>query len=306
MSTSAPYVRRGSGHGKEIMSRYGQDSWAKQHWVFLATVIATIFMFGVMIASLRSAEPSAGHEVVLVMKPMLFGHGGVWSEPVKTGQTYVAWTTDRIDVDMQPMQFGEHFDDLMSSDGVPLDFDSVIRTRVTDSVKIVERFGPDWYKRNMQAEFRNRVRQAVRKHGMNETAIDTHAIDKIDAEVSTSLEEYIQKIDLPVKLIDVTIGKANPPDSIKNQRVETAAQQQRILTEAQRKLAEDARAQAEQSRAVADNAYRNAMQMNPTQFIELERLKMQKEVCAKGGCTFLIGQVGAVPVLRDAPAEPKK
>ena len=45
------------------------------------------------------------------------------------------------------------------------------------------------------------------------------------------------------------MGRANPPDSIKNQRIETAAQEQRANAEKQRKLAEDQRKEAEQARA---------------------------------------------------------
>lgn len=285
----------------------------RRNWKWLSPLSLLALMgLAFLIFGVRSAKPDAGHEVVLVHKPVLFGHGGVDPTPVKTGRTYVLWTTDRVDVNMQPQQFTEHFDDLMSADGVPLDFDSAIRTKVTNSVKLIEAFGPAWYKNNVSAVFRNLVRQAVRKHGMNETAIDTTAIDKIDTEVSEAMSKYITETGLPIKLIDITIGKANPPDSIKSQRVETAAQQQRSLTEGQKKLAEDARKQAEESRAAADNAYRNAMQMHPDQFIELERLKMLANVCSHGGCTFIIGQTGGiVPVLKTEtnsppPEQPKK
>jgi len=92
-------------------------------------------------------------------------------------------------------------------------------------------------------------------------------------------------------------SEANPPDSVKNQRVETATHEQRINTEKQRKLAEDQRMLAEQSRAAADNAYREAMHLSPEQFIQLETIKMQEQVCGangKGTCTFI--QNGAVPV----------
>jgi len=95
----------------------------------------------------------------------------------------------------------------------------------------------------------------------------------------------------------MTVGKANPPDAIKNQRIETAAQEQRSNTERQRKLAEDQRLQAETSRAAADNAYREAMHLSPEQFIQLEQIKMQEAVCGregKGACTFI--QNGVVPV----------
>jgi hypothetical protein len=88
----------------------------------------------------------------------------------------------------------------------------------------------------------------------------------------------------------MTVGKANPPDAIKNQRIETATQEQRIQTEKQKKLAEDQRQQAEQSHANADNAYREAMHPSPEQSIQLEMIKMQNEVCGERGkanCTFI-------------------
>ena len=78
----------------------------------------------------------------------------------------------------------------------------------------------------------------------------------------------------------MTVGRANPPDAIKNQRVETATQEQRSNTERQRKLAEDQRLQAESSRAAADNAYRESMHLSPEQFIQLEQIKMQEAVFA--------------------------
>jgi hypothetical protein len=140
------------------------------------------------------------------------------------------------------------------------------------------------------------VRQAVRKRGMNETAISTTALDQIDAEIHDELIAFIKQKSLPVELVTMTVGRANPPDSVKNQRIETATQEQRIQTEQQRKLAEDQRAAAETSRARADNAYREALGLSPQQFIQLETIKMQRDVCGEQGkatCTFI--QSGAVP-----------
>lgn len=257
-----------------------------------------IILFALCVLSFgcQMATPDAGHEAVLVAKPWVFGHGGVFDDPVTTGSSFVAMTTNVIYVSLLPQQFEEHFDDLMSSDGVPLDFDAVIRLQVTDSVGIIKNFGPDWYGVNVKSEFRNRVRQAVRVHGMNETAISTTAIDEIDSQVSEAMELYILESALPLKLIQVTVGKANPPDSIETQRIETATQQQRQLTEEQRKLAEDSRLQAEQSRAAADNAYRNEMNLSPAQFLQLENIKMLRDVCGRTPCTFLIGGDGVSPV----------
>jgi len=96
---------------------------------------------------------------------------------------------------------------------------------------------------------------------------------------------------LPVRLLNITVGKANPPDAVRDQRVETAQQEQRVLTEQKRDLAEKSRKAAEQSRAEADNAYRNAMNLSPAQFVEMERIKMQTAVCAQrdAKCTFILG-----------------
>ena len=235
--------------------------------------------------------PDAGQQAVLIDKPWLFGHGGVRSQPVLPGLTYTWLSTKKIYVNMFPQQYDGNFTDLMSSDGVPLDFHAIIRLQVTEPVVLVRDFGQDWYKNNVEQEFFNRVRSAVKKHGMNETAIQTTAIDEIDAEVTKAMHDYFKANKIPIRLVKITVGKANPPDAVRNQRVETAQQEQRVLTEHKRDLAEQSRKAAEQSRADADNAYRNAMNLNPAQFVEMERIKMQHAVCSVQGanCTFIVG-----------------
>ncbi len=247
------------------------------------------------------ADPGAGSEAVMVRKPVFFGHGGVDPDPVKTGRSYFALSTDAIYVNMQPQRYDLEFDNLMTSDGVPITFDAQIILQVTDSVRLVKNFGPRWYEINIQPEFSNRVRQAVRRHGLNETAISTEAIDAIKAEIWDSMTAYIGKVGMPVRMPDpgIIIGKASPPDSVRNQRIETAAQQQRQHTEEQRTLAENARKAAETARAAADNAYRIAMGMSPEQFVQLENINMQEKVCSRGGCTFFIG--GGSPIIGPKP-----
>ncbi len=87
---------------------------------------------------------------------------------------------------------------------------------------------------------------------------------------------------MPVKILDVSLGRANPPDAILHQRVETAAQEQRINTEKQKKLAEDQRKLAEESRAAADQAYNQKMGLNTEQYVALQAIQMQRDVCAQG------------------------
>ncbi|MBM3271722.1 SPFH domain-containing protein [Candidatus Kaiserbacteria bacterium] len=265
-------------------------------------LLVLIVMYGVS-SLLFSVMPPAGFEAVLTDYPILFGQGGVEAQPVKAGRTFkLPWTHATL-VDMRPQQKIEHFDDLMSSDGVPLDFDAAVRLQVVDSVALISRFGEDWYDRNIATEFRNHVRQSVRKHGMNETAIQTTAIDAIDMEVTSALQTYLTNASIPVQLVQVTIGRANPPDAIKDQRIQTAQQEQRKLTELRRRDAEINRKEAEEKRAAADNTYRNSLGLSPAQFIELQRIKMQGDVCGHGGCTFVVsgGPTGVI-VNADKPA----
>jgi hypothetical protein len=65
----------------------------------------------------------------------------------------------------------------------------------------------------------------------------------------------------------------------------------------QRKLAEDQREAAEASRAKADNAYRNAMTLSPEQFLRLETIKMQRDVCSSGHCTFILSDGKISPIV---------
>jgi regulator of protease activity HflC (stomatin/prohibitin superfamily) len=242
-----------------------------------------------------SVTPDAGHQSVLIEKPIIFGRGGVDPNPVAAGRTFVAWTTQDVDVNMQPQKYDTEMPDIMTSDGVPITFHAIAIMQVTDSVTLVRNFGVDWYKNNVEEQFKTMVRQAVRKHGMNETAISTAALDQIDSEIQSELIGFLKEKNLPVKLVTMTVGKANPPDAIKTQRIETAAQEQRIQTEQQTALAEKQRQQAETNRAEADNAYRESMHLTPEQFIELQRIKMLNDVCAKTACTFING--GVMPVL---------
>ena len=260
--------------------------------VAMATMLAVMVVGG---AACSTVKPDAGPEAVLIAKPLIFGSGGVFDETVKPGLQYVAWTTSATYVDMRPKQANVQFDDLMSKDGVPLDFDAAIRYKVIDAVKLVKFFGADeqWFGRNLESPFRNAVRDAVKKRGMNEMAIDASAAEAVDAEVSKAVEAIIKRDGIPIQLIDVTLGRANPPDAIKHQRVATAEQEQRQQTERQAKLAEDQRMEHERSRAQADNAYRLAMSLSPDQFLQLKSIEAMREVCGGGKCSFVTA--GSLP-----------
>ena len=233
------------------------------------------------------------------------------SEPVKTGLSFVAWTTNVVYINVMPQMIKEHFDDLMSKDGVPLSFDAYVKLQVIDSVGLVQKFSggmydvedehlkaarlPAWYAQNLQGPVRNIVRDAVKQYGMNEVAITYVANQAIEKQVQQGIERVIARTGVPVKLVDFTLGKANPPDSVLNQRVQTAKEQQRQITEQQTQLAEQARKGAETARAEADNAYRQSMGLSPEQFVQLQQIQMQREVCLHTQCTFVAGN--ALPII---------
>ena len=71
--------------------------------------VVSILLVVALVAGCRTVKPDAGHEAVLVRKPLIFGSGGVDPTPVKTGLKYVAFTTTGIDVNMQPMRIDVEF-----------------------------------------------------------------------------------------------------------------------------------------------------------------------------------------------------
>src|SRR5258708_12641089 len=106
----------------------------------------------------------------------------------------------------------------------------MVGLQVTDSVALSKNFGPNWYLNNLEEQFKTMVRQAVRKRGMNETAISTTALDAIDAEIRDALKAFIKEKGLPIQLVTMTVGRANPPDAINNHRIKTPTQDQPTQT----------------------------------------------------------------------------
>ena len=256
-----------------------------------------ILIATMMLAGCGYASVDAGEEGVLVYRPWFFGHGGIDSTPITTGSTVVASSTEVHNIPITPLAFNINFDDIMPNNGIPLDFQTTVRLQITDSVAIVRDWNGAhknaegvldhlWFHANVSQEYGKIVRAAVRRHDLNSLAMTGTAVEAVDQEVNRNLAAYLRRIRLPVRLLGVTVGRAHPPQAILNQRTETAAQEQRQQTEAAGEAAEITRRRREQARAEADNAYRMQMGMSPEQFVELERIKMQQQACARGTCIF--------------------
>lgn len=257
----------------------------------LRIVAATICLAGC-----SRITPDAGEQRVLIEKPYFFGHGGIDEEPVSAGSVWAAWSTDSVNVSMQPLRFDEEFGDMMSANNVPVSFKAAVRLQVTDSTELVRHFtggytcGENlcWYTTNVQRMFQNLIRSDCKKYTMSQLAIDQTSVQELETTVKTELEAYLAAQKMPVRVFEVVVGKVSPPKIVEDQQKETAAQQQRVQTEAQKKLAEDARRAAEISRAAADSAYQQAMGLSSQQFVELQRIKMCSE---KSNCQVFLGSM---------------
>src|SRR3989338_1856625 len=276
--------------------------------------VVTLLVVAVILTGCHAETPNEGQVAVVVKKPWFLGDGGVRQQSVQTGREWFALSTELRYVDIKPIQFTMVIDDMFSKDNVPLDFNAAMRIRVTDPVRLATEFGvqdvqwnekysaPAWYSNNVFKPWERAVRRAVKNYGLSERVSDTtegsgkSTIEQIDEQIEVEMRAEFARLKLPVRLIDITIGRATPPNEIKEQRVETARQAQLQTTEVQRLAAELKREAAERQRAVSDNAYRKEMGLNTEQFVSLEAIKMQKDVCLKGGCTFVVSGGSVTPV----------
>lgn len=182
----------------------------------------------VALAGCGYASPDAGQQGVLIKKPWFFGSGGVDMTPVETGTTLRAASTDVVYIQTSPRAFVIEFDDLMPSNGIPLDFHTTIRLQVTDAALLVRDWNgaavdgngnPNdmWFWGNISPQFTNLVRSEVKNYDMASLAFGGKAIDEIDAKIYAKLAEFIRINKIPVKLLSVTIGRATPPKEILDQ-----------------------------------------------------------------------------------------
>jgi hypothetical protein len=235
----------------------------------------------------------AGHEGVMVIKPVFFGHGGVDPVPITTGRILVAPTTDVVDVDVRPIQYSEHFD-IISSENAPVSFDAFMIANVVEgrSPELISRFGPSWYANNVKEAFRTIVREEVQKYALFELttkpATRAKLQDAIDQEVRTRI---IDKQNIPIRLNRVVVGGILPPKGVLEQTSQTIIQEQRRITMVEFQKAEESREKAERQRGIADRAYRESLGMTAPEFVDLRRVEVQKEIVqhAPSALTIIMG-----------------
>lgn len=274
---------------KNLIKNYGK---VKVFGIIVGAIVALSLVITPF--CIKRIKVDAGEEVVLVKKPMFFGHGGVVKETVKTGSVWVARTTEGYGVPVTPIQYEEKFDDMATKNTTPVDFSAFIKFKIVNPSLLVDKFGNNWYQINIQRKFQNLIRNYCRLYTMDELVTNSTVTQNIEAEIQNEIDKFVKTVGVPVLVADVVIGKVSPNEEVMNEINATAAQQQREKTEVQRAKAEVARKDAELKRADADNAYRQEMQLNPDQFIKLEAVKQYSEACAKNpNCTIVVTQQGS-------------
>jgi regulator of protease activity HflC (stomatin/prohibitin superfamily) len=237
--------------------------------LFLATSFTSCYL----------VQPDAGQESVLVYKPYFFGHGGVDDTPVTTGATWCAWTTDHKEFQVTPITVTEEFNNMIPSDNTPVSFSAYLKIQIRGGQTpiLYENFGEEWYRNSLQQTFRTMVREKASIFKMFELASKREISAQLEKDIFKDILEYAQKLNLPVDVLQVSIGAITPPEQVLTETKNTAAQNQSILTQQARANAELARKQAEINKAIADQAYKNQMGMSVTEYLHLRQLEIEKE-----------------------------
>ena len=245
----------------------------------LMILIVSVVLFS---GCVSPSSVDAGEEGVLIYKPWLFGHGGVDSEPIKTGLTWTVWSTQVERVSIKPFNINENFDDLITNDNNPVDFSVHMTFKHIDGKTpvLIEKFGlsntksPDsgWYASKIQQPLRNDVREFVKDYTMFDISTNPSIANKLQSVVAAKVQEFIKTEGIPTTLVNVSVGKVMPPESVIAATLATAAQKQNVLTQEARVKAEQSREIAEKASASADKAYMQEMGMTPQQYLKNKEL----------------------------------
>lgn len=241
--------------------------------IFYFFCIAVFAMFS--LSSCHSVEANADEEVALVMQPWFFGHGGVSMDPVSTGLEWCAITTYGVPFKIVPVRYDETFDDIFSNDNTPLDFNTYITIQIEKGKTpiLLQNYGQDWYKNNIQVPYRNKTREFVSTYSPFDLISNREVITEIDSMVLKYMANYVKELsetkELPVKIISITTGAAKPNKDQLEEMNLTAAAIQKTKTQERLKEMETVREAAEKQRAKADKAYMREMNLSADQYIQL-------------------------------------
>jgi len=265
--------------------------------------IATVALLAISFSSCSTETVKGGEEGVFIKQPYFWGSDGVDTTDILTdGRGVKSWTTEFEKFTVTPINYEEKFDNMASNDNTPLDFESHLTLQILRgrSPHLLKYFGKEWYANSVAQVYRGMVRKYVSRYTANGLISNDSIIALIDLQMQNELQEKLDKMKLPVKVIVVNIGKAVPPDDVLRESERTSAQKQAILTQNARKDAEDSRKAAEIAKANADKAYREQMGFSNGEYLRSQELLNQTLLIQSGknmNVSFFIGSNNAQPVI---------
>lgn len=247
----------------------------KQFFKTFLLIVATVTIF----TSCSLSSVDADEEGVLIEQPWFFGHGGVCEEPITTGSTFIAFTTDVVRFKITPVQYDEKFADIMSSDNTPVDLTAhvLIQVKKGQTPILLKNFGVEWYKNDIQKDLCNEVRNEISKYPMMELTCKRTIYDNASQRIENVLKNKVNREHIPITIMKVIIDKACPNSEVMEEYNKTAAQIQAKQTQMAASDMQSYRKIAEEKRAEADDAYRVKMNLTPEQYIQLRSVEIEKE-----------------------------
>ena len=236
------------------------------------------------LTSCTSAAPDGDEVGILIMKPWFFGHGGICDEPVQTGQTWCALSTDVVYMKVTPIAYDEHIEDAYSNDNTQLDWDIQIILQIQGEKApiLLRNYGIDWYKNNIHKPFTSHFYNLVGNYSPFDLMSNRAVTDSIEVLMKKYMEAYIadlskKKGEMPVTVNNIIIGKGTPNEQMKKEMDRTAAMIQERKSQEQRQATEKAREAAERQRARADRAYMAELNLTTQDFINLKWIQTISE-----------------------------
>lgn len=261
----------------------------------LCTILVALLFTGCVTPS----SVDAGEEAVLVKKPYFFGHGGVDQESIKTGLVWTAFSTEVVRINVKPFNISEQFDDLITYDNNPVDFDIHLTFKHIEGKTpiLVEKFGTKWYENKVKEPFRNAVREFTKNNTMFQMTTSPDTVTKLEAAVNIEIQKFLKDEGIPTELVRVSVGKVSPPQAVIDSTIQTAVQKQNVKTQEERVKAEQSRELAEKAAANADKAYMNAINMNAEQYLRMKEIDNQKLAIERGSNVHII-MGGGIPLIQ--------
>lgn len=249
------------------------------------SVIVSLFM----LQSCSTENVPEGNDGIVVSRPYIFGSSGV--TVVSPGRHVLAWSSDIFLVNTRPKKYKESFDNLNTKDDVPVDFDIFFNLQVISGMSdsLYSNFGisendeleQPWYINNLKNEFRDIVRNKCKDYEMNPLTNSASVSNEVVAYVLSQGNKYINSKGIPVLLLNVSMGKVNPPKPVIEERSKTAEAKQKEKTIAQEIINETKRKFKEEERAKADKAYQKEMGFTTAQYIQTLKLENDRIMANK-------------------------